>query len=127
MTMWLGLVTCELVVPGARSLKEKRRSVRSLVERMHRRHRVSVAETGYHDLHQRGEISIAVVAGSETDVERLLDSLRGMTDDLHDARVARWEERVLDGHALQYGDELRYGDDPGSAADPLFETEGDEP
>lgn len=109
MAMWLGLVTCELVVPGARSLKEKRRSVRSLVDRMHRRHRVSVAETGYHDLHQRGEISIAVVAGSEADVDRLLASLRGMTDDLHDAQVARWEEQVMDGHQV------------------LFATEGDLP
>lgn len=109
MTMWLGLVTCELVVPGARSLKEKRRSVRSLVERMHRRHRVSVAETGYHDLHQRGEISIAVVSGSQAEVERLLSSLRDMTDDLHDAQVGRWEEQVMDGHQVLFemeGDDL---------------------
>ena len=109
MARWLGLVICELVVPGARSLKEKRRSVRSLVDRMHRRLRVSVAETGYHDLHQRAEISIAVVAGNQADVERLLDSLRGLTDDLHDAQVARWEEQVADGHQL------------------LYEIEGDEP
>jgi len=108
MTMWLGVVTCELVVPGARSLKEKRRSVRSLVDRMYRRHRVSVAETGYHDLHQRAEISIAVVAGSEGEVDRLLASLRGMTDDLHDAAVARWEEQVMNGDQLMFempGDE----------------------
>jgi len=108
MTMWLGVVTCELVVPGARSLKEKRRSVRSLVDRMYRRHRVSVAETGYHDLHQRAEISIAVVAGSEGEVDRLLASLRGMTDDLHDAGVARWEEQVMNGDQLMFempGDE----------------------
>jgi uncharacterized protein len=96
MTMWLGLVSCELVVPGARSLKEKRRAVRSLVDRMYRRHRVSVAETGLHDLHQRAEISIAVVGRSEAEVERLLASLRGMTDDLHDAAVAHWEEQVMD-------------------------------
>ena len=102
MTMWLGLVTCELVVPGARSLKEKRRSVRSLVDRMYRRHRVSVAETGHHDLHQRAEISIAVVAGSQAEVDRLLASLRGMTDDLHDASVAMWEEQVMDRDELMF-------------------------
>jgi uncharacterized protein YlxP (DUF503 family) len=102
MALWLGLVTCELVVPGARSLKEKRRAVRSLVDRMYRRHRVSVAETGYQDLHQRAEISIAVVAGSEGEVDRLLVSLRGMTDDLHDAAVARWEEQVLDGQQMMF-------------------------
>lgn len=95
MTMWVGLVTCELEVPGARSLKEKRRVVKSFVDRLHRRHRVSVAETGLHEAHQRAEIGIAVVAGSEGDVARLLDSLRRVTDDVTDPMVGRWEERIV--------------------------------
>jgi hypothetical protein len=95
MTLWVGLVTCELLVPGAQSLKDKRRAVKSFVDRAHKRHRVSVAETGHHDVHQRAEIGLAVVAGSRGAVERLLDSLRSLTDELHDAVVARWEERVV--------------------------------
>ena len=110
MTLWLGLVTCELAVPGAHSLKEKRRAVRSLVDRMYRRHRVSVAETGYHDVHQRAEISIAVVAGSQADVDRLLVSLRGMTDELYDAQVALWDERILSGDDLAAPYDTDYDD-----------------
>lgn len=95
MSMWVGLVTCELHVPGARSLKEKRRAVKSFVDRAYKRHRVSVAETGLHDVHQRAEIGLAAVAGSESAVLRLLDSLRALTDDLHEAEVTRWDERVV--------------------------------
>ena len=43
--------------------------VKSLVDRIHQRYRVSVAETGFHDLHQRAEISMAVVANGESEMD----------------------------------------------------------
>jgi uncharacterized protein YlxP (DUF503 family) len=97
MTAWVGVIACELMVPGAVGLKDKRRAVKSLVERMHRRCRVSVAETGLHDLHQRAEISVAVVAGSEGELERLLEALRALARELPEAVVAHWDERVIAG------------------------------
>jgi uncharacterized protein len=97
MTAWVGVISCELMVPGAEGLKDKRRAVKSLVERMHRRCRVSVAETGFHDLHQRAEVTAAVVAGSEGELERLLEALRGLARELPEAVVAHWDERVIGG------------------------------
>ena len=55
--MIVGISVFELHLPSSRSLKDKRRVVKSLVERIHQRFRVSVAETGFHDLHQRSEIA----------------------------------------------------------------------
>jgi len=97
MATWVGLVVCELFVPGAVSLKDKRREVKSFVDRVHKRFRVSVAETGLHDLHQRSEISMAVVAASEGEVERLLAALRRMGDELSGAVVSRWDDQVIEG------------------------------
>ncbi|HEX2165161.1 MAG TPA: DUF503 domain-containing protein [Thermoanaerobaculia bacterium] len=97
MTAWVGVIRCELMVPGAGSLKDKRRAVRSLVERMHRRVRVSVAETGLHELHQRAEVTAAVVAGSEGELERLLAALRALADEVPEAVVSSWEEQVVEG------------------------------
>jgi len=97
MATWVGLAVCELFVPGAVSLKDKRREVKSFVDRVHKRFRVSVAETGLHDLHQRSEISMAVVAASESEVERMLEALRGMGDELHGAVVSRWDDQVIEG------------------------------
>jgi uncharacterized protein YlxP (DUF503 family) len=80
------------MIPGARSLKDKRRTVKSMVDRMHSRMRVSVAETDLHDLHRRAEIGLAVVAASERDLERLLGELQRIAEESPEAVVASWEE-----------------------------------
>lgn len=92
MSLHAAVVRLELMIPGARSLKDKRRTVKSLVDRMHRRMRVSVAETDFHDLHRRAEIGLAVVAGSERDLARLLDELQRLAEESPEAVVASWEE-----------------------------------
>lgn len=61
------MVTISVVVtidlPAARSLKDKRAVVRSLVERLRQRLHVAAAETGMQDLVRSGEIGFAVVSG----------------------------------------------------------------
>ena len=81
----------EIHIPAGRSLKEKRRVVKSLTERLHQRYRVSVAETDYHDLHQRAQIAVAAVHRSRSEVERLLDRIRQQLDSLPDAFLTSWE------------------------------------
>ncbi len=94
--MVVGISICELHLPQARSLKDKRRVVKSLVERIHQRFRVSVAETAFHDLHQRAEISIAIVGQGEGEVEHLLESIRGLLDGEIEAYVTAWEPQFLE-------------------------------
>ena len=72
----VGVAVVELHLPEARSLKDKRRIVKSLVERLHQRHRVSIAETAHHDLHQRAELVLAAVGRTDHEVERLLEDVR---------------------------------------------------
>jgi uncharacterized protein YlxP (DUF503 family) len=92
MSLHAAVVRLELMIPGARSLKDKRRTVKSMVDRMHSRMRVSVAETDLHDLHRRAEIGLAVVAASERDLERLLGELQRIAEESPEAVVASWEE-----------------------------------
>ncbi len=89
----------ELHIPAARSLKEKRRVIKSLVERIHARYRVSIAETDYHDLHQRAEISIAVVHRNGRELDRLLEAIRRSMDDLPEAVLLSWRPEVIEGPA----------------------------
>lgn len=51
-----------LHIPMAQSLKEKRRVIRSLKDRLFSHFNVSVAEVGDQDLHQRATIGISFVA-----------------------------------------------------------------
>lgn len=95
MSMSVGISSFELHLPSSRSLKDKRRVVKSLVERIHQRFRVSIAETDFHDLHQRAEIGLAAVANGEPEIERLLDEIHCMVDTVPEVFLTRWDPQIL--------------------------------
>lgn len=94
--MVVGVAIAELHIHQARGLKEKRSVVKSLVERLHARLRVSASETDFHDLHQRAELGIALVARDDQEAERLLESIREMVEGGHAYFVARFDTQLVD-------------------------------
>jgi uncharacterized protein YlxP (DUF503 family) len=70
----VGLRVWELHLNGCRSLKDKRRVLKSLKDRLHRRFNVSVAETNHHDRWQRAELSCCAVAGDRRQVDSILSA-----------------------------------------------------
>jgi len=82
--MAVAVVQASLLVPGCRSLKDKRSVVKGLVERARNRFNASVAETGAQDLLQRAEIGAALVANdprfAAAEAEALLSYLEGCPD-----------------------------------------------
>jgi uncharacterized protein len=95
--MIVGVSSFELHLPSSRSLKDKRRVVKSLVDRIHQRYRVSVAETDFHDLHQRAEISLAAVTNGEGEMEKLMEEIRSLVDREPEAFLTRWDPQILEG------------------------------
>ena len=65
--MRLGVIRANLLIAEARSLKDKRRVIKSLKDRLSSHFNVSVAEVGAQDLWQRAEIGVSLVA---TDAKR---------------------------------------------------------
>jgi uncharacterized protein YlxP (DUF503 family) len=96
MPMIVGVVNFELHLPESRSLKDKRRVIKSLIDRIFQRYRVSIAETGFHELHQRAEISIAVVTQKEADMQKLMEHIRDLLDSVPEAYLTRWEPQLLE-------------------------------
>jgi uncharacterized protein len=96
MPMIVGVVNFELHLPESRSLKDKRRVIKSLIDRIFQRYRVSIAETGFHELHQRAEISIAVVTQKEADMQKLMEHIRDLLDNVPEAYLTRWEPQLLE-------------------------------
>jgi uncharacterized protein len=94
--MIVGIVSCELHLPESRSLKDKRRVVKSLVDRIFQRYRVSIAETGFQELHQRAEISIAVVTQREAELNKLMEHIRDLLDSQPEVYLTRWEPQLLE-------------------------------
>ena len=71
--MVVASITWELTLPGCSSLKEKRSVIRSLRDRLRSRLNVSVAETGFNDVHSRAELTVALVATDGRFAESVLE------------------------------------------------------
>ena len=59
---------------GCSSLKDKRRVLKSLKDRLHQRFNVSVAETDHQDLWQRAELTCSVVATDRRQASSVLSA-----------------------------------------------------
>ena len=89
--MIVAVAVFELHIPAGRSLKEKRKVIKALTERIYSRYRVSVAETDYHDLHQRAQIAVAAVHRSRDQVEHLMDRIREHVEEAPGAMLTAWD------------------------------------
>jgi len=70
----VGLLTIELYVPDAMSLKDKRSVVSSLLERLSNRFNVAVAEIDALDNHRLAILAVTTVANDLQHVTRVLDT-----------------------------------------------------
>lgn len=89
--MVVGVVVWNLHLVASHSLKDKRRVLRSLKDRLHQKFNVSVAEIGGQDLWQRAELACCVVSGSRDQVQRVLQAADRLVD-------AHPEARIIDSH-----------------------------
>jgi hypothetical protein len=70
--MVVGVLTLEVFFPYARSLKDKRQSLKGFKDRVRSRHNVALAEVEFQDKWQRTRIGVAAVSSSRVVVEELL-------------------------------------------------------
>ena len=68
----VGVLTLELHLDGAHSLKDKRHTVKSLKDRLRSKFNVAVAEIDYHDIWQRSLVSAVTVSGDHAHAEQVL-------------------------------------------------------
>lgn len=73
--MIVGVLQVEIAVTDAMSLKDKRRVVKSLKDRIAHGHNVSIAEVGALDEHRRCVLGLAMVGNDKRHVEGALSKL----------------------------------------------------
>ena len=71
----VGLLTIDLCITDALTLKDKRQVVRSLLDRAWRRHRVSGAEVGRLDSVRHAELAFACVSNDGGHVREVLQTV----------------------------------------------------
>ena len=91
--MPIGLLTLEIHIPDARSLKDKRQVLRSLKDRLRSRFNVAVAELDHQETWQRAQVGIVSLSNDPTHLEQ---SLRAVFDE-----AEQLLGRELIGHDLE--------------------------
>jgi len=89
--MKIGILQFEMEVPESRSLKDKRRVVKSIKDRLHREHMVSVAEVGSLEVWNRATMGLSCVSADG-------GYLRGVLSAIVD-KLSAWPDATLTGYA----------------------------
>jgi uncharacterized protein len=73
--MVIGVLEMDFLIPGARSLKDKRRVVKSLKEQLRSRFNCSVAEVEHLDLWARTRLAVCVVSNESQHTNTQLNEI----------------------------------------------------
>ncbi len=92
--MPVAVLTLEIHLPYAHSLKEKRVVVRKIKDRLRARFNVAVAEIGHQDLWQRAVVGVVSISSDQQNLEAVFEAVR------------RESEKVLGGDLV--GTELSF-------------------
>jgi uncharacterized protein len=93
--MVIGLLTVEMHISGARSLKDKRMVLRSIKDRL-KKFNVAVSETAYQDLWQRAELGIVTISTSDDVVDQALAAARDEIDRVEPGLITRTQVDMME-------------------------------
>ncbi|MBP8129158.1 MAG: DUF503 domain-containing protein [Candidatus Hydrogenedentes bacterium] len=93
--MTIGVLHIDLLIPGARSLKDKRRVIKSLKERLRHRFNCSIAETDFHDLWGRARLTAVVVSAEGRHANEQLNEIVRYASLDHAAVMADYRIEML--------------------------------
>jgi uncharacterized protein YlxP (DUF503 family) len=86
--MTVGLLSVELFLPGARSLKDKRMVLRRVKDRLGK-FNVAVAEVEHHDLWQRAGLGVVAIGTSQVRVEQELAAVADEIERVEPGAITR--------------------------------------
>ncbi|MEA3279554.1 MAG: DUF503 domain-containing protein [Thermodesulfobacteriota bacterium] len=93
MVIGSGLITFRL--HGCRSLKEKRKIVKSIISFLRNNYNASVAEVGLNDVHQRAMVGLALVGNDKMVVNSKLDKIFNKVDSLGIAEIIDTDMEIM--------------------------------
>jgi uncharacterized protein YlxP (DUF503 family) len=98
--MVIGILQFELIIHDPESLKDKRSVVKSLKDRLHREHMVSVAEVAAQDSLNHAILGLAVVGSDGAHIGKVLDQITAKLRATPDAELGECTRQVVHGSAL---------------------------
>ena len=93
MVIGIGIITFRL--HDCRSLKGKRKVVKSIISRLRNNFNASVAEIGSNDVHQRAEIGFSLVGNDQATINSKIDKMVNLAEDLGLAEIIDTEMEII--------------------------------
>ena len=93
MIVGTGLITLRL--HDCRSLKSKRKIVKSMINRLRNNFNVSIAEVGSNDIYQKAEIGFSLIGNDAAFINSKIDKLFNMAEDLGLAEIIDSEMEII--------------------------------
>ncbi len=93
MVVGLGIITYRL--HECRSLKGKRKIVKSIITRLNNNFNIAIAEVGSNDIYQRAEIGFALVGNNRPVINSKIDKIFNLADELGLAEIIDTEMEII--------------------------------
>ena len=93
MVVGIGIITFRL--HDCRSLKSKRKIVKSIISRIRNNFIISIAETGSNDIHQKAEIGFAIVGNNRAVINSNIDKIFNLADRIGLAEIIDTEMEII--------------------------------
>jgi len=93
--MVVGVLTLELYLREADSLKSKRKVLKSLLDRLKTRFNISVAEVGKQDSWQHATVGISAVSGDTAHMQKVLASVVRFVENHNGVEIVQLEKELI--------------------------------
>ena len=93
MVVGIGIITFRL--HDCRSLKGKRKVVKSIISRLRNNFNASVAEIGSNDIHQRAEIGFSLIGNDQSIINSKIDKMINLAENLGLAEIIDTEMEII--------------------------------
>ena len=93
--MKVGCCSIKFFLHGNRSLKDKRRVINSIRDRMKNKFNVSIAEIGDQDVWQTIHLGIVAVGSDQQYLEGLMNQVTGFVENMHLAEMTDCQTKVI--------------------------------
>lgn len=93
--MTIGVLHLDFLIPGAQSLKDKRRAIKSLKDQLRAKFNCAVAETDHHDLWQRARVSVCVLSTESAHANSQLTEIGRYAEARAAAELVNYEIELL--------------------------------
>lgn len=109
--MILGILQFDLHIHDAQSLKDKRKVVLSVKDRLHREHMVTVAEVAHQDTLNLARLGLAMVGSDGKYIGQTLDRIVAKLRQLTDAELGDVSRQVIESSQVEGTESSEEGDD----------------